>query len=213
MKSPTLLLLATGVITAVSWAPVQAALVFATNPSGALTMFQHVTLGIPFRVEAAPFRVTGFGYFDYLSDGLTDAQDVGIYNLGGVLLASATIPSGSSPPLHDEARWADLNTPVTLEANTSYMLAFTTRTGFDYYEAGFPGDVTIAPAFSLQSTIHFYDGWGSGDDNLNYPGTQYSVMTYWPFGGNFEGEVVPEPAAAGFLLGLACLAAGSRRRR
>ena len=53
-----------------------------------------VTLGWEFTVTQ-PVGITGLGYYDYNSDGLVSSHEVGIFNLSGTLLVSASIPSGT----------------------------------------------------------------------------------------------------------------------
>jgi hypothetical protein len=212
MKAKSSLLIIAGLLIGGSASALHAQMTipFATGLGGATTSYGNVTLGTPFQVRSSPFSVTGVGYFDYGGDGLVDAQEVGIYNVGGVLLGSATIPAGVVTTLHDDTRWVTLNTPVLLEANTSYMLAFTTKTGQDYYKQGSkddPGYATIGSPFILS-----YGIWFNAGTALAYPAGIYS-FTESAIAGNFEGVLIPEPRSAAMILLAACFVVTALRRR
>ncbi|GFO70061.1 hypothetical protein GMLC_36400 [Geomonas limicola] len=81
------------------------------------------TVGYEFRSSQA-FMVTGLGVADYYGNGLTSGRPIGLFDMNGNLLASATVPAGTvSPKDANGYRWVDLATPYTLLSDTDYMLA------------------------------------------------------------------------------------------
>ena len=106
-------------------------------------------------------------------------------------------PCWRDATLRDDTRWGALNTPVLLEANTSYMLAFTTKAGQDYYKQGSkddPGYATIGSPFTLS-----YGIWFNARTALAYPAGTYS-FTQSAIAGNFRGRVILEPGSAAMIL-------------
>ena len=88
-------------------------------------------LGGEFTVGAKPESVTALGYFDgpnsatgSLGDGLLQSHEVGIYTTGGALVAGLdlTVPAGGGTLVGD-FRYVTLGAPITLAANTSYVIA------------------------------------------------------------------------------------------
>lgn len=87
-------------------------------------------VGAVFRASEAPKRVvTHLGYYDSGNDGLQSNHRVGLYAATpvgsgtGVLLAEVTLPAGTNAFLENGYRWVALAAPLTLETNTSYVLA------------------------------------------------------------------------------------------
>jgi hypothetical protein len=90
-------------------------------------------VGTKFRVRSDhDLHATQLGVFDSGGDGLQYEYRVGIFSVAGAadanpknatLLAQATVPHGRHATLGGMFRWATLPTPVTLKANTDYILA------------------------------------------------------------------------------------------
>ena len=190
--------------------------IFATNPSGSWQNLNPSggygnTLGIPFTVGASPVSVTTLGFFDELGNGLDSAHTVGIYALSQTLLGSVTIPSGTSAVLHDGTRWTDLGAPITLDANTGYVLAFTLLDSGDRVNDAFLAQVTIDPLFSLSGTgFTFAEG-----TSLQYPAAEYvdPFFDFDAFGGNLQATAIPEPKSWLLLSIPAVVASCVLRRR
>jgi len=175
--------------------PTQADL-FATSPQGGSASVSITrTLGTPFAFSNATAIVTSLGFFDSNGDGLSEAHQVGIFGPDRSLLGMVTIQSGTASTLHDGVRWAALASPITLAANTEYMLATTIQEGGDLINGCNPWQVTPASGFALTQA-----GYTEGFDgsNLVYPEFPTSQMFYG-FGANFEMTRVPEPGTMTLL--------------
>ena len=103
------------------------------------------TFGNRFTVGAKDIVVTKLGYADLnyqdytqSGDGLADSHDMGIWNDSGTLLASLTVPSGTSAALTNGFRYAELTNSLTLEANHTYILGGNTTgsENHDLYKLG-----------------------------------------------------------------------------
>lgn len=93
-------------------------------------------LGTVFRASETVNRVvTHLGYYDSGNDGLQSVHRVGLYAATpagagtGVLLAEVTIPDGTNAFLENGYRWVAVPTPLTLEANASYVVAAAVAAG------------------------------------------------------------------------------------
>ena len=118
--------------------------------------------------------------------GLAAAEPVGIYSTTGTLLASATVPAGTSAPLVDGFQWVDLSTPLHLTAGQTYVadVYATTADGWLYYAT-----VTTSPSITIGIPVATYAGPG-----LVYPGPFFGYGPY--YGPNLStGSIgaVPEP--------------------
>jgi len=87
-------------------------------------------VGAVFRASEVSNRlVTHLGYYDSGNDGLQSSHRVGVYSAtpagsgAGALLAEVTVPAGTNAFLENGYRWVALTAPLTLETNTSYVLA------------------------------------------------------------------------------------------
>ena len=87
-----------------------------------------------FVVGMSDLLVTSLGFYDgpntsvanaasAFGDGLLEDHQVGIYNSSGTLLATTTIPAGTSAALVGEFRYLTLSEPITLLAGQSYTIA------------------------------------------------------------------------------------------
>jgi hypothetical protein len=117
--------------------------------------------------------VTGLGYYDDIlvgNNGLDVSHAVGIYRVSDQqLLASATVPSGTSAPKTNHFRFVSIN-PLTLQAGTAYVVA-AICTG-DWNHIVTPGStMTASPYLSLGP-------WRTGGSStLAFPSTVLSTTT------------------------------------
>jgi hypothetical protein len=82
--------------------------------------------GVWFQTGAKARVVTHVAYFDSTGTGLETNHWVGIFQGApgsGTLLASAQVMAGTTDAFYSGYRWAPLNPPFVLQANTNYVLA------------------------------------------------------------------------------------------
>jgi hypothetical protein len=192
-------------ITMVGVGAAQANLMFTSIPTGS-DLAWNGTVGCSF-TPTVNMTVTALGTYDDLGNGIAThgiddrGQYAGIFNASGNLLASVMIPSGTAAILINEYRYMPLETPLSLTAGTTYILASTTAQ--DAYRN--PGGETISPDFT--NVVSRWTDSGFGDVLAN-PTSIYDA-------GSFAGPnmlySVPEPVTMGLLAlgGLAML----RRRK
>ncbi len=182
-----------------------------------------------FTVGSKPEMVTALGYFDgpnsangTYGDGLLQSHEVGVYTTGGSIVPGLDliVPAGGGTLVGD-FRYVDLGSPVTLAANTSYVIAGQVTTS----DLNASGDVfldqsgtqTVASAFSLVGAR--YTGGASGNGSFNnglfaYPADGGNANQIY-LGPNLQfTAVTPEPSAL-VLCGLGALGLllAARRRR
>jgi PEP-CTERM motif len=180
------------------------------------------TLGHTFTVGNVPLLVTGLGYYDgpnsaaanvsgYTGDGLLNPHEVGIWAATTqTLIASATVPAGTTGTLIDDFRYLPIK-PVLLAARGQYVVGGQV-TLLDLSGAGdvFRNDAdvdTFGPGLTVNYGSYAFSGaLGSGNPNngaFEFPNVQFQSGYD---GGSFEYALVPEPsswALAGVgLLGL-----------
>ena len=161
------------------------------------------TGGLFFTVGANPINVTAFGYFDYGANGLDVPHAVGIFDTAQNLLASVNIATPGAT-LDGAFQYVNLATPLTLQANTQYVLV-----GQDVANAVDPqnnsGILSVAPG------IASFDGYSyiSNTTNLTYPTTPFAPPYVGP---NLQFTVIPEPSAYAAILGVATLGLAAVRR-
>ena len=109
--------------------PAQSAqMLYSTNTTGTWSLrnnYQPIQ-GVWFQTGNKNRVVTHLGYFDSSGTGLLTNHWVGIYQGPpgtGILLAQVQVPAGATAPYLSGFRWAALSTPLTLLANTNYVLA------------------------------------------------------------------------------------------
>jgi len=166
-------------------------LVSGTFSSG--TLFND-TVGYAFTVKQDPLSVHRLGVSDVGTNGLDSINLIGLWLEGGTLLASAIIPSGISAPLEGGFRWVDLNTPVLLQANTTYRLG--AQANLEARFSGFfpAGGTSLSPDVTLVGSVR-----NSQFQNFSYPGSA-------PFSGqaivgpNMAYTVVPEPSTLALVV-------------
>jgi hypothetical protein len=160
------------------------------------------TVGYSFTVNNQPLSAHRLGVYDYLGDGLSTMNIVGLWREGGTLLASAILPSGKSAPLESGFRWFDLSTPVLLDANTTYRLG--SQAFQEMHSSGF---VTgpISPDITLVGAVR-----NNQQGNFTYPGsTPFSDQAI--VGPNMAYSVVPEPSTLALVVAAAIALIAHRR--
>jgi hypothetical protein len=98
-------------------ADAQTTLLVKTIPSGQ-TLFGD-TVGYKFTVGSKPLKVSALGVSR--GNGLNSANQVGLWNEAGELIASATIPLNAT--LENGFLWQPLSAEVTLAVSSSYTVA------------------------------------------------------------------------------------------
>jgi hypothetical protein len=161
------------------------------------------TLGFEFKANAAT-SVEKLGFYDDNGDGLTESHFVGIWDLSGNLLTSATV--SPTDPLVDSFRYTSIS-PLKLTAGTNYVIG--AMTGWEKYSWGWsvttPAEITfVTDRFDLN-----YNGTGIVDFPESSAG-RTATGAGW-LGPNFI--IVPEPGSF-VLLGMgAAVLIGCRRSR
>ena len=186
--------------------------------------YAQYTFGNQFVVGSKDIVVTSVAYADLsngggLGDGLVDSHQMAIWRTSdSVLLGSATVPSGTSATLTNGFRYVTLGTPITLLANTSYILggdtAGTTPTANDTYKysdvAPWNYTTTIGDGITITGRIQT----AVGAAGFACPGGTISTGCIWE-SMNMAYSVVPEPGTlvllATGLIGLLCYAWRKRK--
>jgi hypothetical protein len=163
-----------------------------TTASGGLPI--GPTLGFTFTVGNTPITVTGLGAWDGTIPGLLVTNTVTIYSSTGTPLASVVIPPGTGTTLDAGFRYRALITPLSLSANTPYVLADAYAAIGEELVNGFHGlpVITSAPEITYGQPRASFGGFPTTDS----PGLGPYI------GPNFTFSV-PEPSTLSFtLLGL-----------
>ncbi len=165
------------------------------------------SLGYQFRADQQ-VSVTELGTFDYDHNGFSQSQQVGLWTLGGTLLASTFV--GNSDTLEGNWRFHSIG-PVTLQAGQEYVVASQGGEGYTYGTSGF----TVAPQITYEgSRYHYLDS--TSNTPLYFPEVHNGINGY--FGGNVkfgDAAPVPEPStivSAG-IAGMMGLGYAWRRRK
>lgn len=166
------------------------------------------TVGWTFRVgPGTGVSVNALGWWDASpTTPLEASHAVGIWDLNGVLLGSATVMPGD--PLSGSFRWASV-TSFVLAANTTYVIGGRDLSSDGDTYSSFNGSLVMDPSITFLQAARSANGTG-----FSFP-TTYTANSGGRFGPNFSFEPagqVPEPGTWG-LAGLALLALGASRRR
>jgi len=101
-----------------------------SNPGADFKDSQNGVIGVKFSVPSGRnVKVTHLGVYDKDGDGLQLNHRVGIFRKeadsaqAASLIAEATVPYGRHAPLEGNFRWVTLETPVSLSAGATYVLA------------------------------------------------------------------------------------------
>lgn len=170
-------------------------------------------LGNRFSVTQS-IEIAELGWFDWDSDGLGLAHEVGIWDTADQsLVASVVIPQGTGAELDNGFRYVALGSTVTLNPGVTYVLAgFDGANGdrhvWDNAIGGFSSHVT---GFNVDPRVSLVDAIGSLTSGFAYPATTIGDARNTLMGPNFV--IVPEPSATALLLsGCALLRVIGRKR-
>lgn len=147
-------------------------------------------------------RVTELGIYDFDLDGLERFSTVGLWDLEGTLLASATLDAGQSGTLIGSFRYVDI-ADLDLMSGQQYVLgAFGMGDVFDDAHA-----ITVNPAITISDEGTFLQGSFGFPTNLATPPRALLAANM-----NIEVLAVPEPSTLA-LFTLAMLGVTFRYRR
>lgn len=169
------------------------------------------TLGYEFTANAN-IRVKQLGFYDDFENGLTQSHVVGIWNLAGQLLTSATVTPAD--PLLDHFRYTAIQ-PFPLSAGTNYVVgALTGNENYSFHwSATTPAEITFVR--------DRYDRTATGTGILDFPESSDGLLAAGAgyLGPNLlysDAGAAPEPgtlALLGIGAGLLLTRTGWRRRR
>ena len=148
----------------------------------------NTTIGYDFTLTSS-VPVTELGFFDANeAEGPVDSHPVGIWNSGGTLLASATVPSGPTSLLIDGFDFVSIS-PVVLGPGSYAIGAYGLGTSTDQFEFGESGSTTIA-GLTLGGAVETFA------TGLTFPTSSEAFATQGYFGPDFlVGQAVPEPSS------------------
>lgn len=166
---------------------------FITSPgNGSITDFNFgITVGSTFTVGSSNLSATSLGIWDENGDGFVASHDVGIWDSSSMLIATVTIPSGTSATLVGEFRYIDLVSPVILTQGQSYHIGafFGPNPDTDTFRSNGGTGVTFSSDFN---TIGY--GYAGGSSLADFTVTGAGANPY--VGPNLQYTAVPEPATA-----------------
>jgi hypothetical protein len=145
-------------------------------------------------IPNADISVSALSCFDFQDDGLDHQFTVGIFDSGGTLLSSTTVPTGQTAPLIGAFRYTNI-TPLLLSAGQTYTSA--ARSSGDAYLYAAMYDLGVNSSLTLPNG----SGVWNTSPGFNFPTTinaEYQAFV----GPNFRFTVVPAPSAlAAFVIG------------
>ncbi len=181
-----------------------------TQTNSDLNAGSDYTIGYLFQVGSTPLSVTSLGIWDPTSPvsegfggsgtgtGFADSHEIGLWTTGGSLLASATVPAGTTAGETSDGYLFAANTPVTLAANADYVIGFN-KDGSDENHSNVSGPVFNTPYVSLVNSAYTLSG-NSPSGTLTFPAYNNSPYNAWD--PNFQFTPLPEPSSV-VLLGFA----------
>jgi hypothetical protein len=173
------------------------------NLSGTVSSFSTgYTYGLGFTVGSQPISITALGMWDESDNGVGGSNQVGLWTAAGSPLTSITISSGTgSAQFINHFRYENI-TPVTLNANTTYILGFYNASN-DFMYAGSSSTFTLSSEVTFVGTGAAFGFAAPSDISNNYLGT----------GANALYSAIPEPSTYAAFFGLAALGFAAYRRR
>jgi hypothetical protein len=214
MKRTARWFLVAGIATLLAGAPGRADAAIAyvlTNTTGIFGIDAPITVGFQFTTNQA-ITVTDLGIFDSGQNGLAERHEIGIFNSGGTLLASAFTDAGTVDPLLNQFRYVPIS-PLVLAGGQDYRIgAF--YLGSDLVVVGFGG----ATGFATDPAITFVgDRYSPAPPviTLSDPTSSFGANPGL-FGPNFQftTAAVPEPSTLALTgLGMLGIFGWLRRRK
>ena len=182
-------------------APVSALTFTAASTNSTTTT---TTRGYAFNVTSAGLVATHLSFWDEGGDGLGQSHDVGLWNPAGILIASATVPSGTAATLLDGFRFVDI-ADVALPVGNGYVV------GALFLDGSPDRQALSLSGLGTASGITYVQGrFINGPVTLTLPTTSLSLGL--PGGSllvDLQAIAVPEPTT----LALAALALAALVRR
>lgn len=171
------------------------------------------TVGYDFTVGSEPLLVTELGIWDQGQDGLSNQHIVGLWDTSGDLLASLTIPAGTSSTLDGQFRYESLASPVFLTANSDFIIGAS-------YVSGDADTFLVARTFENADPIFNAavtpggERFGAAPSTLTFPSYSGGAPELGDFGPNMMFDVVPEPSILCLsAVCVVCWSVFSRNRR
>jgi hypothetical protein len=161
--------------------------------------------------------ITQLGVYDHGGDGLANAHRIGLWLTNGTLLASSTVPAGTTGTLIDGYRYVPID-PVVLALKFPFSVIIAAQ-----YTAGDVDDL-VSPSpvwnwsvmYPMATLFPSYGWYGLGSD-FPFPSQQTQPASegtvgrgFWEV--NFRYVVVPEPSSVALLSGGLLLFVALKRR-
>ena len=163
----------------------------------------NYNIGTEFTVGSNDIVVDQLGFYDKDQDGLQVSHQVGIWDVSTQsLVASTTIPSGTSAPLDGFFRYFPLNNLVTLNANSTYRISGQHLSSANADQVGrwFTADVVYDSSLITVNGGGYHELSGT----FQYPNTVSSTTRQY-FGGNFSATSAAVPFEFSPTLGLVAM--------
>ncbi|MBD5777934.1 DUF4082 domain-containing protein [Pelagicoccus sp. NFK12] len=139
---------------------------------------------------AADASITHLGFYDAHGDGLLSSHRVALFDLAtGQASATATIPAGNETLYSYACRWVKLDTPVSIEAGKTYLIAAEVFAGGDPFLNSDPN--ALATVFAPYVSGDAIPAWGPLGSEISQPpnllGSSHYHRSY--LAGNFATTV------------------------
>jgi len=220
MRKLLLVLLLLAMVSAVQATPLVPSSQYVGNTDGA----PWGEIGMKFQTGSTAKQVTMLGVIDtsnafdatFNGDGLLSANTATLWDdATGTVFATATIPAGTGATLIDNYRYAAIDGgPVTLAADTNYIISMNSGAVLDHY---------LASTYVASSMNSYWVGSNPNTTwSLAYAGTAGSLPLWRPadplFGWDASTQtygcvnMIPEPVTM-MLLGFGAIGALVRRKK
>jgi hypothetical protein len=171
------------------------------------------TIGWQFHVNT-DITVTQLGVWDQGGNGLTYANDIGLWDNSSQLLKSANIPAGTVATLINDFRYVPIS-PITLTPGKSYTIGvYCSFSQINPLIAQYPQPFTTSSGVTWEGLVNSYNKHGD-TSGLSCPDSGPLPPFSGAFGPNFTYYAAPEPSllimmASGLLV---VLCRALRRRK